>query len=426
MKILFIACYSPMINNSASIETLMYLNNLCNIENNDVHLLTVDFPKNSIYYDEEILKLLDSKVKVHAIEGGKLFNKIMPKKSIEVKEEDKSSNTKSSGKIKLMRKIKNKIIFPDMYYNWSFKASNYGIELMNKEKFDVIFSMHEPPSSHLCALRIKKHFKEIPWVLYWSDPWLKDPSRDDIGFIRKFIEGRQEKSVVLNGDRHIFVTEENKKDFMEKYNVKEDKMFIVTRGYNKAIYEEIERAEKPELLKDNKINLIYAGEIFSKIRDLRPFIKALKELDKAIYEEIERAEKPELLKDNKINLIYAGEIFSKIRDLRPFIKALKELEKRNQELFNRLNIIFFGNIDDENIKEELKKFSNVSVNGRIDYKEALRYMIHGDVLLVLGNKNSKQIPAKIYDYLGTKNLIMVILGDENDPIKNVVRIKKVF
>ena len=217
MKILFIACYSPMINNSASIETLMYLNNLCNIENNCVHLLTVDFPKNSIYYDEEILKLLDSKVKVHAIEGGKLFNKIMPKKSIGAKEDEKSSNTKSSGKIKLMRKIKNKIIFPDMYYNWSFKASKYGIELMNKEKFDVIFSMHEPPSSHLCALRIKKHFKEIPWVLYWSDPWLKDPSRENIGFIRKFIEGRQEKSVVLNGDRHIFVTEENKKDFMEKY-----------------------------------------------------------------------------------------------------------------------------------------------------------------------------------------------------------------
>ena len=169
MKILFIACYSTMINNSASIVTLMYLNNLCNIENNDVHLLTVDFPKNSIYYDEEILKLLDSKVKVHAIEGGKLFNKIMPKKSIGVKEEEKSSsNTKSSSKIKLMRQIKNKIIFPDMYYNWSFKASKYGIELMNKEKFDVIFSMHEPPSSHLCALRIKKHFKEIPWVLYLS------------------------------------------------------------------------------------------------------------------------------------------------------------------------------------------------------------------------------------------------------------------
>ena len=53
MKILFIACYSPLINNSASIETLQYLNNLVN-EGNDIHLLTVDFPKNSIYYDEYI------------------------------------------------------------------------------------------------------------------------------------------------------------------------------------------------------------------------------------------------------------------------------------------------------------------------------------------------------------------------------------
>lgn len=377
MKILFIACYSPMINNSASIETLMYLNNLCNIDNNEVHLLTVDFPKNSIYYDEEILKLLDRKVKIHSIEGGKLFNKIMPKKSIEIKSDETSLNTKVSSKIKLMRKIKNKVIFPDMYYNWSFKAAKYGKKLMEKEKFDVIFSMHEPPSSHLCGLRIKKTFKDVPWVLYWSDPWLNDPSREDIGFVRRFIEGKQEKSVVLSGDRHIFVTEENKKDFIEKYKIKEDKMFVVTRGYNKAIYEEIECKTKPKLLKEDKINLVYAGEIFSKIRDLRPFIK-----------------------------------------------ALEELQVKDKELFDRLNIIFFGNIDDENIKLKLKQFSNVTVNGRIDYKEALKYMIHGDILLVLGNKNSKQIPAKIYDYLGTKNLIMVILGDENDPIKNVVNNKE--
>ena len=38
MKILFIACYSPLINNSASIETLQYLNNLAKIDGNEVHL----------------------------------------------------------------------------------------------------------------------------------------------------------------------------------------------------------------------------------------------------------------------------------------------------------------------------------------------------------------------------------------------------
>ena len=45
MKILFIACYSPLINNSASIETLQYLNNLAKIDENEVHLLTVNFPR---------------------------------------------------------------------------------------------------------------------------------------------------------------------------------------------------------------------------------------------------------------------------------------------------------------------------------------------------------------------------------------------
>ena len=73
MKILFIACYSPLINNSASIETLQYLNNLA--KDNEVDLLTVNFPENSIYYDEYILKMLDEKVKLHIISGGKIFEK---------------------------------------------------------------------------------------------------------------------------------------------------------------------------------------------------------------------------------------------------------------------------------------------------------------------------------------------------------------
>ena len=47
-------------------------------------------------------------------------------------------------------------------------------------------------------------------------------------------------------------------------------------------------------------------------------------------------------------------------------------------------------------------------------------MLNGDVLLLFGNKNSKQIPAKIYDYFGAKGRILVIYGDSNDPIKSVV------
>ena len=62
----------------------------------------------------------------------------------------------------------------------------------------------------------------------------------------------------------------------------------------------------------------------------------------------------------------------------------------------------------------------VNVSPRIPFDEALKYMLNGEVLILFGNKNSKQIPAKIYDYFGAKGKIFVIYGDRNDPIKNIV------
>ena len=141
MKILFIACYSPLINNSASIETLQYLNNLAKIDGNEVHLLTVNFPKNSIYYDEYILSMLDKRVKMHIISGGKIFEKIMPKKSLNTETVNIAKNKKSFVKT-LLKKGKSIVAVPDMYFNWAKYASKYGIELVKREKFDVMFSMH--------------------------------------------------------------------------------------------------------------------------------------------------------------------------------------------------------------------------------------------------------------------------------------------
>ena len=89
-----------------------------------------------------------------------------------------------------------------------------------------------------------------------------------------------------------------------------------------------------------------------------------------------------------------------------------------------LNILFFGNIDDINIKNKLINVENVNVSPRIPYDEALGYMLNSEILLLFGNKNSKQIPAKIYDYFGADGLIFIILGDENDPIKDVIENKK--
>ncbi|MDU5105630.1 glycosyltransferase [Clostridium sp.] len=372
MKILFIACYSPLINNSASIETLQYLNNLAKIHNNEIHLLTVNFPPNSIYYDEYILSMLDPKVKLHIISGGIVFEKIMPKKKNSLSGVSNSNNFKA--KVKgILRKVKSIFAIPDMYLYWAIKASSYGIKLMENEKFDVMFSMHEPPSSHICAYRIKKKYKKLRWIAYWSDPWLKDSTREGSSFIRRKIEEKYEKEIVNLADKHIFVTKANRDDYVRTYNLNIDNTYIITRGYDDKVYKEIKDSEKPILINDKMINIVYAGEIFSKLRDIRPFIK-----------------------------------------------AINTIKKDNYSLYNKLNILFFGNIDNEEVRNELLEIDNVKVSNRIPYKEALGYMINADILLLFGNKNSKQIPAKIYDYFGCYAYILVVLGDENDPIIDVV------
>ena len=376
MKILFIACYSPLINNSASIETLQYLNNLAKIDENEVHLLTVNFPKNSIYYDEYILSMLNEKVKMHIISGGKIFEKIMPKKPSNKAEVNSSQNNKSFIK-SMLKKGKSIIAVPDMYFNWAKAASKYGIELMKKEKFDVMFSMYEPPSSHICAMKIKEEFKDLPWVTYWSDPWLKDSTRENISPVRRKYEQSFERKVVNLSDRFIFVTKANRDDYVNSYNIPIEKTFIVTRGYDEKQYKEIKEKSNPKLIEKEKINFVYAGEIFSKLRNVNPFID-----------------------------------------------ALNVIKNENIDLYNKLNIMFFGNIDSDEVKNKLNVIDKVSVSPRIPYDEALGYMLNSQVLLLFGNKNSKQIPAKVYDYFGAEGLIFVILGDENDPIKDVVKNKE--
>ena len=376
MKILLIACYSPLINNSASIETLQYLNNLAKIDGNEVHLLTVNFPKNSIYYDEYILSMLDKRVKMHIISGGKILEKIMPKKSLNTETVNIAKNKKSFVKT-LLKKGKSIVAVPDMYFNWAKSASKYGIVLVKREKFDVMFSMHEPPSSHICDIKIKEEFRDLPWVTYWSDPWLKDSTRANISKARRKFEGSFEKKIVELSDRFIFVTKANRDDYVSSYNIPMEKTFIVTRGYDEKQYSEIKKSARPNLINKDKVNFVYAGEIFSKLRDVNPFIG-----------------------------------------------ALNSIKEKNIELYDKLNVMFFGNIDDEYIKNKLMKAENVNVSPRIPYNEALGYMLNSQVLLLFGNKNSKQIPAKIYDYFGAEGIIFVILGDENDPIRDVVENKK--
>ena len=66
---------------------------------------------------------------------------------------------------------------------------------------------------------------------------LKDSTRENMGYIRKKIEGDLKRNIVSFADRFIFVTKANRDDYINSYNIPMEKTFILTRGYDEKSYE---------------------------------------------------------------------------------------------------------------------------------------------------------------------------------------------
>jgi len=102
---------------------------------------------------------------------------------------------------------------------------------------------------------------------------------------------------------------------------------------------------------------------------------------------------------------YFGDYNSNIRDIRPLYNAIKN---SNYEL------IIFGNSD-----LELESTKNIKVNGRIPFEKVKEFEEKVDLLVHISNKTGTQIPAKIYQYMGTNKPILFILDGPKELLKKV-------
>lgn len=375
MKILFIATQLPPFIGSGNVRALNYINYL-NRLGHKLDVIAVDYPKDSIAYDKNLEGVFDKEVRIHRVNPGLLYNVSYTKKSFDNLDKSTNNKGKTSIKKKIAGFVKRNILIPDPFLQWINPAYKQAISLINTQgKYDCILSMHETPSSHIVAYKIKKDYPELPWIGYWSDPWNGDSLRKERSSFKAFIEEKIERNVIGKVDKLLFTTNSTKDMYITKYNLNPEITDIVYRGYDEDLYCNIEKKE----------------------------------------------EKPIELKDDKINIIHTGTIYKALRDITPLCSALNKLKVENESLFKKLHFIFIGQFDNPQDESELKKFDNVTIKPLIPYKEALKYVVYADVLLLYGNKNSTQVPGKVYEYLGSKASIWTILGDEQDELSQLVR-----
>lgn len=370
MKILVIATYLPPYVGSANIRVLNYINYLSRFKNK-VDVIGVDYPKDAIAYDENLENAFDSEINIYRLNPGFIYRIFNRKKTIKSNEKDYNQeriNIFSRIKYKLNQFIKLNFLVPDSFIFWIRPAYKKGCELIKNNDYDLILSLHETPSSHIVAYKLKRKFN-VKWIGYWSDPWCGDSSLQYKGmFLKSKIEEKLEKKIVLEMDKLLFTTNGTLQSYVKKYKLDEKNVDIVYRGYEPEMYNEIEKQEF-----DSKY-----------------------------------------LKKNKINIVHTGTIYNELRDIRPLHEALVKLRKNNPLIFEKLNILFIGQFTEEKDKELLENVECIKILPLMPFFEAIKFVVNADILLLYGNKNSTQVPGKLYEYIGSKATIITILGSEND------------
>jgi len=375
MRILVIATQLPPYIGSGNVRALNYINYLSRL-GHQVEVIGVDYPKDSVAYDNHLENAFDEQVKVYRIKPGYFYRFFYRRKAIKITKESSSNtsiNSTLKGKINFL--IKRNFVIPDAFMQWILPAYFFGKKLNVKNKYDLLFTLHETPSSHIVGYLLKRKFKRLRWVGYWSDPWNEDSLRGERSFIKKIIEEKLEQLVIRRIDKLLFTTKKTKKLYIKKYNLEKSKVSIVYRGYDKNLYKNIQ--------KDTYSNM--SG-----------------------------------LKEDKINILHIGTIYHQLRDIRPLCNAIDILKINDVELYQKLNIVFIGQFDNIEDQKKLSSYDAVSILPLIPYQEALKYTVMANVLLLYGNKNSTQIPGKIYEYFGSKATILTLYGDRYDELKEIM------
>ncbi len=245
------------------------------------------------------------------------------------------------------------------WYRPALKA----IRSLELRDFDVIFSCSQPPICHLLGLDVKR-LTGLPWVAYFSDPWVDNPYRVDIPDRIKNYNRSLERQVVERADRLIFSSLETKR--------------MVVEAYSREVGE-----------KSATLDHCYVPEWFDAVH-------------------IDNAQN-----NGSVRVVLTGNFYGPRTPL-PFLKLLQDLD-REVSLAGRVFFDFYGRMEPGIANHPLWSDLGhiVKRGGEVDYLTSLALMRSADLLLLIDapvtpDKESVFFPSKLAEYLGSGRPIIGI------------------
>lgn len=263
------------------------------------------------------------------------------------------------------------LALPDRWASWFPAGFVTGMNLIRKEKPDLIWSTYPIATAHLIGLAIAR-ISGLPWVADFRDSMTEAHYPSDS--TRRKVFRWLEKKVVGRAKRIIFTTPSTKKIYEDRYPESEENLFkVIPNGFDEEIFQSAEeRAE-------------------SAISDKS---------------------------DTPIRLLHSGVLYPSERDPTQFFDAVAQLKANNSIDSAKLNIILRATGHDALYQPMLKERGIediVLLEPPVGYEEALSEMMDVDGLLLFQAANcNHQIPAKVYEYFRSGKPIVALTDAVGD------------
>lgn len=177
-------------------------------------------------------------------------------------------------------KVLNLLGLPEIESVWYLPALRAGKNLMESDRFDVIYSRACYHVSNMIGLGLKR-FTGLPWVAYFSDPWVDNPYPTHWKLTRLQRKTRQriEKAVIREADALIFVTQQTADLVMNKYPAAwRDKVHVIPHGYDVEVLETL----VPPPPTSKKLRFVYTGTFYPGIRTPDGLLRGLELLNRRV------------------------------------------------------------------------------------------------------------------------------------------------
>ena len=295
-----------------------------------------------------------------------------------------------------------KTIFGDSesFEKWSGSCVNYFNE--HHAEYDFIMSRSMPPDSHVAAQAIKKRYPSIKWVASFGDPIYGSP-------YTKLAENLP----IFNSD---FPRLPNPRYFIALLKRQAKKQL----WYYQARHDRRTEAEKKILEYNTLVNADAVIFNNSYQRDFMLEQHGLKSSSKYVilphtYEPVlyEKTEKKE--HTGKVVFSHIGHL-DLIRSPINFLKATSRLKDKRPDLYEKLDLNFYGILDSMSkvyiVDNDLHQ--SVHVHKPVSYFDSLKIMKTSNWCLLVDANLSTQIEKNIYfaaklaDYLGSKTPIFAV------------------